>query len=142
MPLVFVYGSLRKGLANHTKLRDAVYKGPFRTKEDYYMIGLKSKAYPYVTSEKLHESLTHTHITGELYEVSEDLLAELDILEGHPTNYTRTRVALEPLSSKGASMEAWMYVLTNAEIQTGIARAFDRRFVAVPTGDWVVHLDS
>ncbi len=46
-------------------------------------------------------------IFGELYEVDEKTLYEIDDLEGHPEEYKRekTRIILE----NGEEIEAWMY---------------------------------
>lgn len=132
---VFVYGSLRKGLQNHSKLVDATYKGVYQTVDPYTMIGLKSKAYPYVIAKPVHESVDAVPITGEVYEVSDTLLAELDRLEGHPTQYKRTLVKVRSDASK--TLLAYMYILENEEMIRDIAKAFERRFVAVPSGDWV-----
>lgn len=130
MPYVFVYGSLRKGLQNHGKLMNANYVGTFKTSDTYYMIGLKSKAYPYVTCSKLHESLQASHITGELYKVDDDLLKELDALEGHPHNYKRTEHIIN-------DYKAFIYLLENEEMKSDIMTSFERRFVSVISGDWV-----
>jgi gamma-glutamylaminecyclotransferase len=134
---VFVYGSLRKGLQNHSKLVDATYKGVYQTVDPYTMIGLKSKAYPYVIAKPIHESVEAVPITGEVYEVSDTLLAELDRLEGHPTQYKRTLVEVRSTSK---TLLAYMYILENEEMIRDIAKAFERRFVTVPSGDWVKFL--
>jgi gamma-glutamylaminecyclotransferase len=135
--LLFVYGSLRKGLPNHPLLSDASYIGTYTTRDTYYMAGLKSQAYPYVTEEPLHASLQPTQITGELYDLPESLLQTLDALEGHPDEYMRKPVDL----SDGTQAE--MYVLQNPVTKREIAKAFQRgwtRFVSVPGGDWLDHV--
>jgi gamma-glutamylaminecyclotransferase len=137
--LLFVYGSMRKGMPNHVRLQNAdvaTYIGTFVTREQYYMIGLKSKAYPYTTEEQLHPSLQPVQIQGELYEISESLLKSLDVLEGHPDEYMRKPVCI------GDGIQAEMYVLENPAVKREIAKAFERgwtRFVSVPDGDWVAH---
>ncbi len=45
-----------------------------------------------------------TAIVGEVYEVDEATLAELDRLEGHPEFYRRTEIAL----ADGARVEAYV----------------------------------
>lgn len=137
--LLFVYGSMRKGMPNNVRLQvaDAKYIGAYTTRDPYYMIGLKSKAYPYATEEQLHPSLQPpVQIQGELYEISESLLQSLDVLEGHPDEYMRKPVWI------GDDMQAEMYVLENPAVKREIAKAFERgwtRFVSVPGGDWVAH---
>lgn len=132
---VFVYGSLRKGQQNNYKLAAAEYKGLWETTGKYYMIGMKSGAYPYVTTEKLDESLEPTKIVGELYCVAHDLLCSFDEMEGHPTQYKR--ILLEIKNDKQEHAYAFMYLLESDEIKEGIRKGFARRFVAVNNGDWV-----
>ena len=133
--LVFVYGSLRRGLQNHHKLNSATYIGEWRTEREYFMTGIKSGAYPYVSSEQIHEDQTPTHIHGELYSVSEDLLKILDELEGHPVQYRRQRVDL--VNDSDGRTTACMYLLESRELAEGIRENFKTRFFAVNDGDWI-----
>lgn len=136
---IFVYGSLRKGLQNHGKLDTAKYSGDWKTVDKYFMIGLKSGAYPYVTTEQLNDSLLPTQIHGEMYIVSPQLLEVLDELEGHPYQYKRRIIDVE--NSKKETTHAHMYILESDDIKDGIQMSFHRRFVAVNDGDWVKHLN-
>lgn len=133
---VFVYGSLRNSCTNHYRLEGAIFKGFAKTIDYYYMIGLKSKTFPYVTTDKLNDSLELSQITGELYDVSDTLLEGLDNLEGHPTWYKRTRIPVVN-SSENSEKYAFMYILEDEEIKKGIRQSFDKRFMSVPTGDWM-----
>jgi gamma-glutamylaminecyclotransferase len=133
--LVFVYGSLRRGLQNHHKLESGLYRGEWRTDRKYFMTGMKSGAYPYVSLEQLHEDQAPTHIHGELYGVSDDLLRVLDALEGHPTQYMRQKVDL--VNDAHGRATAYMYILESSELLEGIRVNFKKRFVDVPHGDWV-----
>jgi gamma-glutamylcyclotransferase (GGCT)/AIG2-like uncharacterized protein YtfP len=131
---VFVYGSLRSGLQNNYKLDTAINKGLWHTTNEYYMIGIKSGSYPYVTDEKLHDELSHTKIYGELYYVNDELLNSLDEMEGHPIQYKRTQIEIANDKKK---QDAFMYILENAELKKGILDNFGKRFIAVNTGDWL-----
>jgi gamma-glutamylaminecyclotransferase len=131
---IFVYGSLRKGFQNNYKLNSAEFKGLYYTKKKYYMIGAKSGSYPYVVAEKLHETLEPTHIYGELYLVSNDLLRSLDEMEGHPVHYKRQFV--EIIDDAGHTEHAQMYILENEELKTDIGKSFERRFLPVNDGNW------
>lgn len=135
---VFVYGSLRRGLQNHHKLESALYKGEWYTKNYYYMTGMKSGAYPYVTSVQLHEDQSPTKVYGELYMIDEDLLKILDELEGHPTQYMRQTIDI--VNNRNECVNAYMYILENKELQEGIRLNFKRRFVPVNDGDWVAYI--
>jgi gamma-glutamylcyclotransferase (GGCT)/AIG2-like uncharacterized protein YtfP len=67
---------------------------------------------------------SYTAIHGEVYEVTPDVLQELDFLEGHPDFYERRVVTLED------GTEAWVYLLPNEFL--------DRP--TVDSGDWVKHM--
>ena len=129
---LFVYGSLRPNNPNNYRLAaGSVHKGTYKTRDTYYMIGLKSGAYPYVCDEPLDSLQDPTQITGDLYEVDSGTLVWLDMLESH---YERVTVALE------GGQEAQMYLLHDPTIKADIRKYFDRgwtkRFVTVPSGDW------
>lgn len=132
MTPIFVYGSLRKGFQNNYKLGAAEYNGMYHTIKRYYMVGAKSGAYPYVVTEKLHESLAPTSICGELYHVSSELLESLDTMEG--AHYKRQEVVLE--NDAGKQTIAHMYVVEDGDLIEGIRNNFERRFVAINGGNW------
>ncbi len=129
---LFVYGSLRPGKQNNHRLAvDAIHKGTFKTRDKYYMIGLKSGAYPYVTDEPLGSELEPIEIVGDLYNVTPSVLNWLDLLE---TGYQRVNVVLEN------GLEAQMYMLLDPIIKSELRKYFERgwtkRFKGVPSGDW------
>ena len=96
MCLVFVYGSLKRGYPNHRLLGEALFLGPHVTKDCYTMTDLG-----YYPAVSLHGT---TSIHGEVYEVTTDELATLDVLEGVPDYYHRILIP----TSYG---EAWMYFM-------------------------------
>ena len=129
---IFVYGSLRKGLQNHHRLTSigAKYMGIFKSNKPYYMVGLKSRAYPYITDTKVSSDSNKTPITGEVYRIKRTDLKELDALEH---NYVRKLEGFHgPKKTK-----AYVYVLENDELIEGIKSSFTKRFVSVPEGDWI-----
>lgn len=88
---VFVYGTLKEGYYNHdrhlgkaTKLYDAT------TKLKMAMIG-DGWAFPFL----LGNHPKGYHIKGEVYEVTDAELAQLDILEGVPHMYNKRVIAVE-----------------------------------------------
>jgi gamma-glutamylcyclotransferase (GGCT)/AIG2-like uncharacterized protein YtfP len=137
---VFVYGSLRKNMVNHHVLDsiDASYIGDYKTVNDYFMVGLKSKAYPYVLEEHISDDLRKGSIYGEVYSVSDKGLLYLDGLEGHPHNYIREKVEL---TSEQGSLFGYIYILKNKEMIHSIKENFGKRFVSVPGNDWKKHLN-
>lgn len=94
---VFVYGTLKKGHGNHRLLRQSRYLGRCYVEGKWGMVNLG--AFPAVV-----EAETPTKIFGEVYLIDTKTLMSLDILEGYPTFYTRTKVDTP-------WKKAWMYHL-------------------------------
>lgn len=99
---VFVYGTLQRGGRNHRLLRTAVLVGRVRTAPAFRLYDLG--AFPALVSGG------DQAVAGEVYEVDERTLAELDRLEGHPSFYERRPIPLED----GRSAEA--YLLDDARV--------------------------
>jgi len=75
MHKVFVYGSLLRGLGNHRLLSDSTFLGEAATKPYFLMVDLGY--FP-----GLIEDIDGVSIKGEVYEVSDEILHRLDMLEG------------------------------------------------------------
>ena len=147
--LLFVYGSLRKGFHNNNLLKDSKFISKGETFEKYYMVGRlnheldpfedgrfpyppRKFLFPYVFCDRLRQDFKANKIQGELYEVSESLLEELDKHEGHPTIYKRTSVfACLP---NGVNVESYMYLLESASIQLEIIN--NPQLLVQVNGDW------
>jgi gamma-glutamylcyclotransferase (GGCT)/AIG2-like uncharacterized protein YtfP len=108
---VFVYGTLRRGEANHQWLGDAPFLGQHRTPPRYTLLDLGP--YPAAVAKG------NTAILGELYALDDVLLARLDQLEDYPREYTRARIP----ACQGS---AWMYLY----------RRFPPAATIIPGGDW------
>lgn len=50
------------------------------------------------------------YVTGELYEVDGNVLANLDVLEDHPKFYVREEIDFECLNGSGR-VKAWIYFI-------------------------------
>jgi gamma-glutamylaminecyclotransferase len=87
---VFVYGTLKKGYSNHSFLSGAKFIGKAETCSTYLMIG-KDMPFPYLL-RYARASEGGLKIQGEVYEVSSDILAKLDMLEGVPHHYKKEEV--------------------------------------------------
>jgi gamma-glutamylcyclotransferase (GGCT)/AIG2-like uncharacterized protein YtfP len=131
---IFVYGSLRHRGQNHWLLDFDTYKGVLKTKEKYYMVCPKSKAFPYCSSKQIIPNIEPTEIEGELYDISPATLKKLDALEGHPTHYTRKTIELEN------NILADTYLLENDTVVQELKSS--GRFIPVPQGDWIKFLGS
>lgn len=102
MAFLFVYGTLKRGFRNDHLLRAARYISPARTRDAAYkMVGVCDSAYDFPGIEE-----GSSYVQGEVYEVSSDLLAEVDIFEGVGADYVRRLVALDNGS------KAFCYFLT------------------------------
>ena len=98
MSKVFVYGSLKQGYGNNRLLSLAKFLGATETVDDTYDLRCWG-SFPAVYKQG------DTSIKGELYEVDEDTMKNLDYLEGYPSFYNRERVQLY------SGDMAWMYYI-------------------------------
>mmetsp|Transcript_19404 Transcript_19404/g.19142 ORF Transcript_19404/g.19142 Transcript_19404/m.19142 type:complete len:147 (-) Transcript_19404:7-447(-) len=89
--LVFVYGTLKRGLKNHKLMipkagsDDVAFISAARTEIPYPMIYDTNYFIPYV----LEIPGGGLRVEGEIYRVSPSKMRELDILEGCPRRYER-----------------------------------------------------
>lgn len=96
--LIFTYGTLKRGFANHVLLQDlmrtgdAVFKGTYRTVENYPLV-----CGPYRVPFLLNMPSSGDRLTGELYAVSARGLDRVDELEGTSLgHYERLPIQLVP----------------------------------------------
>lgn len=92
---VFVYGTLKKGHYNHRLLEKARYIGPDVITGSMHDLG----SFPAVILAPVGP------VHGEVYEVTPEMLRRLDMLEGTPHMYQRTRVSMS------TGREAWVYTM-------------------------------
>lgn len=74
---LFVYGTLKRGGSNHGWMRGQTFLGEGRTQPDYRMFDLGG--YPGLVRVEPGQGVA---VTGEVWEVDEDGLRRLDVLEG------------------------------------------------------------
>ena len=79
MSLIFVYGTLKKGHCREEAMSSERYIGVARTVDEYAMYSLSS--FPGLVKVDRSKS-AGKKIYGELYEVSDECLEKLDIIEG------------------------------------------------------------
>ena len=99
--VIFVYGTLKRGFHNHALLANSKFVGTGRVPGfDLFRAGI-----PFAVPGD-------GEIHGELFSVSDSVLARLDALEGHPTWYRRTPVTVTVAESveNVIQREAEMYV--------------------------------
>ena len=122
--LVFVYGSLLRGLGNHRVIADGELLGEGVTDANYHMVSLGG--FPGVIEDG------KTAIVGELYRVSDATLRGLDQLEGNGSFYTRVQRTIT--LTDGRTRTAWIYLLPaergyldNDPVETGSWREYHQR---------------
>ena len=74
--LIFVYGTLKTRKSRNNILSNSEYLGIFKSLPKYTMVNLGS--FPGIFEGG------NTSISGEIYRVSEEVLHQLDLIEGHP----------------------------------------------------------
>lgn len=102
---VFVYGSLKRNFPNHFLLCAAKFLGEAISIEKYALVD--NGFYPYACKRGIKKA----HILGEIYEVNENILKNLDILEGYPVHYKREKQ--EFIFLNGLFCEAFIYYVEN-----------------------------
>lgn len=125
---VFVYGTLKRGFPNHKFLDGARLLGLAQTVAAYPMLVQGQ----YFSPALLPEPGQGHRITGELWQVDEAKLAELDALETThlPTGYIREMIDIE---RDGVRARAWTYFKPRDRVKIvhsqPIADYQDRRYV-------------
>lgn len=142
MQKVFVYGSLLRGLCNSHLLRTSRLLQPGARTQDSAFVLIDSgeaEGYPFAIKSQELPGAPATSLLGEVYEVTDSVLASLDKLEEHPNVYQR-----EEIQYIGGSTcsTAWMYILHDRAKLDAIrddVPQWDRqaRYPLVqPLGDW------
>jgi gamma-glutamylcyclotransferase (GGCT)/AIG2-like uncharacterized protein YtfP len=104
MTLVFVYGTLKRGGTNHHHLAGQEFVAPARTLPRYRLHRVSD--YPGLVAA----ADATTGITGEVWSVDDDCLAELDRFEGTDQGlYRRERVLLDG-AFPDAQVQAYFYL--------------------------------
>jgi gamma-glutamylcyclotransferase (GGCT)/AIG2-like uncharacterized protein YtfP len=96
---LFAHGKLRKGGSDNRLITGAGMLGQAVTEQDFALFLANKK--PVITKRPVSK------IKGEVYSITDDMLALIDRIEGHPRVNKReiVRVTLE----NGNVIEAWLY---------------------------------
>ena len=111
--LVFVYGSLKKGLHNNVVLGDSNLIHHGHTADKYLLRSLGSFPGVDITAEN-----ATSYIYGEVYSCDPDTLRRLDNLEGYPTFYDKIEVDVV-VGNGATTITATMYHLANPKEHKG-----------------------
>eukprot|EP01090_Pellita_catalonica_P017540 TRINITY_DN531_c0_g1_i1.p1 TRINITY_DN531_c0_g1~~TRINITY_DN531_c0_g1_i1.p1 ORF type:complete len:220 (-),score=31.44 TRINITY_DN531_c0_g1_i1:167-826(-) len=117
---LFVYGTMKRGFPNYHKMieTDTKYVGQYKTLEKFLLVIIPEYKGVCLLDNCLHKDCPGAkQITGEIFEVYEDKLTDLDIFEGAPHHYVRKRVpggvfSFPNDSERDAtfSEECWVYM--------------------------------
>lgn len=129
--MVFVYGSLKKGFRNNSAfLQTAKYVGKAITLDSHY--AMKScGGFPVVTRGGIFG------VEGELYEVNDLVLRNIDLLESNGSLYRREVVPIVSLADNGNIVTAWLYFWThdtNHLCQVGVTQSAIRNVMCQSWG--------
>jgi gamma-glutamylaminecyclotransferase len=83
--LLFVYGTLKRGCGNHYLIREV--EGRFIKSAMVFGYTLITEIIPY-----MFKSLPDCQVLGELYEIPDTKIHVIDVLEGNPRWYLRSKV--------------------------------------------------
>ena len=86
-PLLFAYGSMKRGFRNHYRLENDKFIGQAKTKKKYCMFPAPSYNYPYGIEDDRRWQLK-----GELYELTNTPIETIDDFEGAPAYYYRKMI--------------------------------------------------
>lgn len=108
-PLVFVYGTLKRGLGNYRVMMEAG--------GEFICEGVTATRFPLVEQGLpfLLDRPGHGHqVQGEIFRVETPAgWRRLDCLEGHPNFYRRRLISIE--GADGTLHDAWTYFVVRAE---------------------------
>ncbi|MBE2202970.1 MAG: gamma-glutamylcyclotransferase [Chthoniobacterales bacterium] len=115
-PLVFVYGTLKRGFGNHRVMADA--GGEFICEgRTVTPLPLVAQGLPFLLDQPGHGH----RVEGEVYRVGDSRgWDRLDRLEGHPDFYRRRLIEVE--GTDGDRYEAWAYFIAREEALAGLPR--------------------
>ena len=130
---IFIYGTLKRGYPNHNSYLDKEnYLGSYRTVECYPLV-IANKWFAPVM---LHEPGQGKQVLGELYQVDDDKLAELDRLErtDHSKGYQRISIEIRNIANDELTY-AFTYMKERIHVDNisseYLAEYTDRRYIPV-----------
>jgi gamma-glutamylcyclotransferase (GGCT)/AIG2-like uncharacterized protein YtfP len=112
LPVLFVYGTLKRGCWNHDLVSGSEYLGGGVVRGYTLLVD----GIPYAVP-----SPKNCLVRGELYRVDWATVRRVDRLEGHPEWYKRTLVRVE---TKEGTVEAYMYVYPHTRMNRCAAEAY------------------
>jgi gamma-glutamylcyclotransferase (GGCT)/AIG2-like uncharacterized protein YtfP len=109
MAHLFVYGTLMEGFANHHVLAQLGATKRARARSVLPRTIVDLGPYPALLAPDATRDANAARAYGEIFELSDAALAEVDRFEGAPELYRREEIALE--TARGDRVHAFTYVL-------------------------------
>jgi gamma-glutamylaminecyclotransferase len=106
MPLLFVYGSLRRGMSHHHHLQGQRFVASARSAGKFAIEHLTFEGIP-GSYPRAQESDEGEYLTGEIFEIDAGTLQALDNYEEYPTLYDRRE--FDFITGAGEKIPALMY---------------------------------
>jgi len=112
---VFIYGTLKRGFPNHDKpLLGRFYRGTCKSLDAYPLVVANKFFSPVLIDEKGNG----LNVYGELYNVSNEVLDKLDILEGVGKAWGYYRISIEVKQESESAVTATTYAKSRKDIDT------------------------
>jgi len=106
---VFVYGTLKRGFGNNDLLKTSEFVGIAETESKYLLL---ESGIPFLVDDPCHSK--SCKVKGEVYLTDNEVLNDLDSLEGHPTFYERKPIWIT-INNKTKYMWTYFYVVDDIE---------------------------
>jgi gamma-glutamylaminecyclotransferase len=122
MHKVFVYGTLKQGFANFGINAGRRMPGEFRTAQRYPLHIVTEYFIPWLVNRPGQGE----HVTGQLFEVDERVLRDMDRLEqiDEPGWYTRAEIRVHPVGDEhGEGIAAFVYFGAAERLETDVVHA-------------------
>jgi gamma-glutamylcyclotransferase (GGCT)/AIG2-like uncharacterized protein YtfP len=135
---LFIYGNLlNMDIITQNKLNERKISSAI-TVNSYFMTSLTCKSYPIISNTPIKDNQIQSIIKGEIYEVNESILKDLDLFFSNPYFYTRELidVVLDSNEEFELTTKAYCYLIKNKDIIEDIKKFFTYTSESIDNGDW------
>ena len=106
---IFVYGTLKRGMSNSKYLPNYAIKHIQKATTKGTLYYISSGAYPCL--KRCGNNLIHGELISVKDKYWEEILANIDVLEGYPTFYNRE--IIQVINENGEKDFAWVYIFND-----------------------------
>jgi gamma-glutamylcyclotransferase (GGCT)/AIG2-like uncharacterized protein YtfP len=130
--LLFVYGTLMSGMSNNDLLADSKFIAEV-TVESVRLMDLGY--FPGMIEAR--GELPCERVYGELWEVSKETLDQIDVLEGHPDLFVRSKVPVRYKTPSGSWWASRKVQASSVEKKSELVYAYFYNGISeIHSGDW------